>query len=108
MGMKKKAAPKKVTAKKKTVVHKPVNHPRGEGGVAINRPSSVPKDVLANLETACRSGKWLVAIWRVQDGKVFLDRTATDFPKADLDLAMRLIVENVQEMKASTGSSLPQ
>ena len=63
-------------------------------------PSSrIPSDVLTSLERACRSGKWLFAAWRVEDGKVFLDRTASDFPVGDLDMAMRLIVENVQELK---------
>ena len=59
----------------------------------------IPPDVGANLERACNTGQWLVAVFRINDEKLFLDRTATNFPKADIDLACRLFVENVQELK---------
>lgn len=63
--------------------------------------SSIPSDVLANLERACQSGKWLFAVWRVENGKVFLDRTASNFNPSDIDQSMRMIVEDVQKLKGN-------
>ena len=54
------------------------------------------------LKTALNSGQWLVAIFRVQDGILFLDRTAMDFPKSDIDGATRLFVENLMDLKTQT------
>lgn len=64
-----------------------------------SRPKQIPSEVLTNLETACKAGRWLVAVFRVEQEQLFLDRTANNFPKRDIDLAMRLIVEDVQKLK---------
>lgn len=39
----------------------------------------------------------MVAIWRVQNGKVFLDRTAMSFPAEDMGFALRMLTENVND-----------
>ncbi len=62
------------------------------------RPS-LKDDVVKLVERAAKTGKWMVAVFRVEDKQLHLDRTAVNFPKGDIDLAMRLIVENVQQLK---------
>ena len=82
--VKKKAAPKKTPAKqsarKKTITR-------------------IRPEVLATLEQATRSGKWISLTLRIEDGKVWLDRTAMDFPKNDLDTALTMIVADLNRLK---------
>lgn len=46
-----------------------------------------------------RTGQWLVAVFRVENEKLHLDRTAMNFPRSDLDLTSRLFVESISELK---------
>lgn len=63
----------------------------------------IPAAVVAQLEAAVRTGQWLVAVFRVENEKLFLDRTAMNFPRTDLDLTSRLFVENITELKLTPG-----
>ena len=63
--------------------------------------NSNPDELIANIDRARSSSKWLVAVFHIDDEQLFLDRTAMNFPKADIDLACRLFVENLQQLKAS-------
>ena len=63
---------------------------------------SIPANILRQFENAMKSGRWLITVLRVENEKLFLDRTAMNFPTADLDLAIRLIVENLQSLKDGT------
>ena len=81
--------------------------------VAVKRASNVKAEPLTKLpnelpvakmlaqkfKQAKASGKWMVAIWRVSDGQLHLDRMAVNFPRGDIDAAMQLIVANVQLLK---------
>lgn len=62
---------------------------------------AAPANVLANLEQALSSGKWMFAVWSIDDrNEMHLNRTVMNFPKGDLDLAVRLLAENLQPLKA--------
>lgn len=62
--------------------------------------SQFPAPVQKALESAAKTGKWLITVCRIENETLFLDRTALNFPFADLDLACRLFVENVSELKS--------
>jgi hypothetical protein len=64
-----------------------------------------PAPVQEALQSAARTGKWLIAVCRIENEKLFVDRTAMNFPHADLDLVCRLFVENVSELKSGKSSS---
>jgi len=67
----------------------------------INNPDlKLSPEITGGLDRAFKAGQWLIAIFRVEQEQLFLDRTAMNFPKADVDLASRLFVENIQELKA--------
>ncbi len=65
----------------------------------VNTVTRLPPDVATSLDRACKTGKWLIAVFHVDHDKLILDRTAMNFPVADLELASRLFVENVQRLK---------
>ena len=44
-------------------------------------------------EHAYKTGKWMAAVWHIEDGKVFLDRTTYKFPNGDLSTAIDLLKE---------------
>jgi hypothetical protein len=67
----------------------------------MNSLLQIPADVRTTLDAAIRSEQWMIAVFRIEDGKLFLDRTAVDFPKVDLDAAIRLVVESLNELKTS-------
>ena len=62
--------------------------------------TNIPPDVAASLSRACKAGKWLIAVFHVDHENLILDRTAMNFPVADLELASRLFVENVQRLRS--------
>jgi hypothetical protein len=72
------------------------SHPKTGDSQTI---SPFPADVLISLKKAVETGQWLIAVCRIENERLLLDRTAMNFPVADLDLACRLFVENVTEMK---------
>jgi hypothetical protein len=76
-----------------------VNETRLAGSLE-NTVTNLPSDVAASLGRACKAGKWLIAIFHVEQENLILDRTAMNFPVADLELASRLFVENVQRLKS--------
>lgn len=61
----------------------------------------IPAELLQQLASAIESGHWLFAVWHVSGGKIHLQRTATEFPTADLDQAVALLAENLQPLKGS-------
>lgn len=66
---------------------------------AVNKPPELPPQVVESLRSASQAGIWLIAVFRVEDNRMQLERTARNFPIADLDLACRLFVESLQELK---------
>ena len=74
-------------------------HPVRRDDSTDNIATKMPPDVAASLDRACKAGKWLIAVFHVDHDKLILDRTAMNFPVADLELASRLFVENVQRLK---------
>jgi len=59
----------------------------------------LPPQVVESFAQAAQAGTWLIAVFRIQNNRMQLERTAHKFPIADLDLACRLFVESLQELK---------
>ena len=62
--------------------------------------SVIPPDVLEKIQMTIRSGKWLIAAFRVEDETLRLERVTSNFPKVDLDLACSLFIENANQIKS--------
>jgi len=60
---------------------------------------AIPAEILQQMVTAIRSGRWLFSVWHLADGQIHLERTATNFPTADLEPAVALLSENLQQRK---------
>lgn len=58
----------------------------------------IPAENLQQLATAVQSGRWLFAVWHVADGRLHLERTATNFPTVDLDKSVAMLTENLKEL----------
>ena len=103
----KKSTCKKVSKKHETNKTDGTNGTEGTKGVnqmrltcsAENTVTRIPPDVATSLDRACKSGKWLIAVFHVDHNKLILDRTAMNFPVTDLELASQLFVENIQQVK---------
>jgi hypothetical protein len=52
-----------------------------------------------NLEQAVRTGQWAVFVIRVENGNVYLERTAQNVPQSDIPVALRLIADDCQKLK---------
>lgn len=90
------SATKRAPKKKPTTKAKPapvVDTPE----YRANLVSKIPFDVLKNLAVAAGADAWLFAVWRVQDGKIYLDRTATNYPTIDFDKSVAMLAENLRE-----------
>jgi hypothetical protein len=83
MVVKKASVTKRATCKK--AARRPATGKRVERITPLLR-AKIPPEIIAQLENACATGKWLIAIWRVEDRRIYLNRTATDFPTTDIDL----------------------
>lgn len=75
---------------KKKVIKKPVVSPTKTAEELVD-------DNVAKMKEA---GKWVVFCVRIEDGKVCVERTAVAFPKVEIDTTIRLIVEDLQKLKA--------
>ncbi|MDB5345225.1 MAG: hypothetical protein JWP89_3602 [Schlesneria sp.] len=62
----------------------------------------IPAENLQQLATAVQSGRWLFAVWHVADGRLHLERTATNFPTVDLDKSVAMLTENLKELSTSS------
>ena len=67
----------------------------------VQLAGQIPAELLQQLAAALQSGHWLFAVWHVGAGTIHLDRTAADFPTADLDRAVSLLAENLQPLKGT-------
>jgi hypothetical protein len=61
---------------------------------ALSMIDAATAKIHMQIDQAKRSGRWMVAIWRVEDGKVHLEKTRCDFPDADVPLAARLFLDD--------------
>jgi len=76
---------------------------RKSGAILPVPVEPTPKEqVAANVTAATQAGRWLIAAFRVEGEVLRLDRVAVNFPKADVDLACRLFVENIQQLKGGS------
>lgn len=57
----------------------------------------IPAELLQQMAAAIRSERWLFAVWNIQQGQIHLERTAVNFPTADLGPAVQLLKENLQQ-----------
>lgn len=67
------------------------------GAIAEDPPSRVPPELLAQLDRAVQTGRYLVAIYRIEGGLIHMDRTKRDFPENDHDRALDLLRKNLQK-----------
>jgi hypothetical protein len=63
-----------------------------------------PLDLEEALNSALTCGRYLVAVWRVADGKVHLYREIDGFPAADLSIALELLANDVQPLMSATSA----
>ena len=91
----KKKSNKAVAVKKKTVIARVKKRPAYGGGDHLTGDHTLSEFV----NRALRTGKWLIAILRVEDGSVYLDRVAANFPTSDVTVAARLVVEEFDRLK---------
>jgi hypothetical protein len=59
----------------------------------------IPAEILRQIVTAMDSGHWLFAVWSVSNGRIQLERTATDFPVVDLDKAVEMLATDLQPLR---------
>lgn len=93
----KKAVPKPVGS---TDPQKPQPPAVPDGGL-VRLAGSIPAELLQQMDTAVRSEHWLFAVWRIDEGRIHLERTAVNFPTADLDKAVQLLAENLKQSAVS-------
>ncbi len=94
---------------RKKAVPKPVDSPDPQErqpsdvpeGNLVRLAGNIPAELLQQMDAAVRSGRWLFAIWRIHDGRIHLERTAVNFPTADLDKAVQLLAENLKQSAVS-------
>ena len=89
---------------KKSASKKPVKKTSKRVRKTITLPPMPPavnpsQQAIGEAEKAIAAGKWLIASFRVEDGKMTLDRTALNFPKDEIALACKLFVENLEALK---------
>ena len=49
---------------------------------------------------ALLSGRWMAAVWKVQDGRLYMERVTTnDFPTGDFDAALDLLRVEFERLK---------
>jgi len=59
--------------------------------------NQIPVEILQQLAAAVATDAWMVGVWRVADGRVYLDRTTINFPNGDLDTAVQLLEDNLKK-----------
>ena len=59
-----------------------------------------PKEaVKAQVDTAADTGMWMVAVWRVADSQIHLERTMVNFPAGDRLEAIKLLQRDLSNVK---------
>ena len=92
----KKAASKKAVKK---VIKKPATKTAKPAKAVAVRSVNPSIQAFGEARRAMDTGKWLIASIRIENGTMTLDRTALNFPKADIELACKLFVENLEQLK---------
>ena len=93
---------KKVTNKAVVMVKKARSPKRATGAVTAVPSLVLPphEEIVSKVRQATASGKWLIVSIRVEGDTVFMDRMSVNFPKNDIGMAQRLIVEDLDKLKA--------
>jgi hypothetical protein len=59
-----------------------------------------PKEaVKKQIDAAAETGMWMVAIWRVADSQIHLERTTMNFPSGDKAEAIKMLQRNLSKAK---------
>jgi hypothetical protein len=58
----------------------------------------IPAEILQQMAAAVKSGQWLFAVWNIAEGRIHLQRTATNFPTVDLDKSVEMLAQNLREL----------
>lgn len=69
----------------------------------VSLASHVPAEILQQLATAIQSGRWLLAVWHIDAGRIEMKRTAANFPTIDLDQAVTLLDGDLKNLKPGRG-----
>lgn len=60
---------------------------------------SLPADVVEKLAEAKKSDRFMVAIWNVADNKVNLFWNTQNFPRGDVDVAVKLLSDDLAKIR---------
>lgn len=63
--------------------------------------NEIPPGVLDQLDRAAKCGRYLVAVWRIDNGQVLLDTTTNNWPKSDFSTASTLLKSDIAKLSAS-------
>ena len=53
--------------------------------------STVPEELQTKLNAVAKTGRFMVAMWSIVDGRINLDRTTSNFPDDDLEKSVRML-----------------
>jgi hypothetical protein len=60
----------------------------------------------AEIARAIQSGHYMMAIWRVENGKVHFWRMTSGFPKADFQNAVALLAEDLSKERSNVPAKI--
>ncbi len=64
---------------------------------------SIAENARQSLERALKTGRCLVGVWRIEDGKILHNFVALDFPHGDYDQCIRMLRNQmVEQLEAET------
>jgi len=64
-------------------------------------PISTRKNAENSLQKSIASGKWMAVAFRVEGERLFIDWSQVNFPKHDIDSAIRMFTEDMEQLKKS-------
>ncbi len=81
-----------------------------EERIELKNDSEATDVVREAIRKARDSGRWMVAVYRVEDGRININRTTFNFPTGDYLTAVALLAANLSEEQrraAEAGRTLP-
>ena len=65
----------------------------------MNEPQA---NLQSQLDRATESSRYMVAVWRVEDGQLKMYRVTENFPKADFDIAVEMLHRDLADDDSAT------
>lgn len=64
----------------------------------VDEPNvTLPQDVMLEIVTAIRTGRYMIGVWKVVSGAINCFRNAVSFPKSDYPIAQSLLAKVIRE-----------